>query len=68
MSNKGMEVDPLKLAAIVNIPHPHPIKKLQSLQVQSNFLRHFIINYANMNKGFMHLLKQDTPFVWDETT
>ena len=26
------------------------------------------MNYAKITKGFMHLLKQDTPFVWDETT
>ena len=38
------------------------------MQGKSNFLRRFIINYANITKGFMRLLKQDTPFVWDETT
>ena len=26
------------------------------------------MNYANITKGFMRMLKQDTPFVWDETT
>ena len=25
------------------------------------------MNYAKITKGFMHLLSQDTPFVWDET-
>jgi hypothetical protein len=24
------------------------------------------VNYANLTKGFMHLLKKDTPFIWDE--
>ena len=32
----------------------------------SNFLQRFIVNYANITMGFMRLLKQDTPFVWDE--
>ena len=27
----------------------------------------FLVNYAKINKGFMHLLKMDTPFLWDET-
>ena len=27
----------------------------------------FIVNYAKITKGFMRLLKQDTPFIWDET-
>ena len=61
-------MDPLNVEAIVNMPPPSSIRKLQSLQGNSNFLRHFIVNYANITKGFMCLLKQDTPFVWDETT
>jgi hypothetical protein len=28
-------------------------------------MHHFIANYANITKGFMHLLK-DTLFIWDE--
>ena len=32
VSNKGIQVDPLKVEAIVNFPPPHSIKKLQSLQ------------------------------------
>ena len=32
---------------------------------KAKFLRRFIVNYANITKGFMHLLK-DTPFIWDE--
>ena len=60
-------MDPLKVEAIVNMPSPHSIRQLQILQGKSNFLRFFIVNYANITKGFMCLLKQDTPFIWDET-
>ena len=67
ISNKGIQVDPLKVKAIVNLPPPRYVKQLQSLQGQSNFLRCFIVNYAKITKVFMHLLKQDTPFVWNET-
>ena len=59
-------MDPLKVEAIVNLP-PRSIRQLQSLQGKSNFLRRFIVNYAKITKGFMCLLKQDTPFIWDET-
>ena len=59
-------MDPLKVEAIVNMPPPCSIRKLQILQGKSNFLQHFIVNYAKITKGFMRLLKQDTPFVWDE--
>ena len=61
-------MDPLKVEAIVNLPPLHSLRQLQSLQGKSNFLRRFIVNYAKITKGFMRLLKQDTPFVWDETT
>ena len=37
VSNKGIQVDPLKVEAIVNMP-PRSIRKLQSLQGKSNFL------------------------------
>ena len=60
-------MDPLKVEPIVNLSPPRSIRQLQSLQGKSNFLRRFIVNYAKISKGFMHLLKQDTPFVWDET-
>ena len=66
VSSRGIQVDPLKVEAIVNLPHPQSINKIQSLQGNSNFLQRFIINYANITKGFMCLLKQDTQFLWDE--
>ena len=61
-------MDPLKVESIVNMPPPRSIGKLHILQGNPNFLRRFIMNYAKITKGFMHLLKQDTPFVWDENT
>ena len=60
-------MDPLKVKAIVNLPPPRSLRQLQILQGKSNFLRRFIVNYAKITNGFMRLLKQDTPFVWDET-
>ena len=57
VSNKGIQVDLLKAKAIVNPPPPRSIRKLQSLQGNSNFLRRFMMNYAKITKGFMHLLK-----------
>ena len=61
-------MDPLKVEAIVNLPPPRSLRQLQILQGKSNFIRRFIVNYAKITKGFMRLLKRDTPFVWDETT
>ena len=59
-------VDPLKVEEIVQLPPPRTILQLQSLQGKVNFLRHFIANYAEITKGFMHLVKKDVPFYWDD--
>jgi hypothetical protein len=59
-------VDPLKVEAIFQLPPLRTILQLQSLQGKVNFLRRFIANYAEITKGFMHLLKKDVPFHWDE--
>ena len=32
----------------------------------ANFLQIFVVNFANLTRGFMHLLKKDTTFCWDE--
>jgi hypothetical protein len=65
VSTTGIMVDPLKVEAIIQLPPP---LQLQSLQGKANFLRCFITNYAEITKGFMRLLKKDTPFFWDEAT
>jgi hypothetical protein len=62
----GIMVDPLKVEAILRFPPLCNIHQLQGLQGKDNFLRRFIVNYANITKGFMHLLKKDTMFIWDE--
>ena len=46
VSSRGIQVDPLKVEAIVNLPPPRSLRQLQSLQGKSNFLRRFIVNYA----------------------
>jgi hypothetical protein len=59
-------VDPLKVEAILQFPPPRTIRQIQGLQGKSNFLHRVIVSYANITKGFMHLLKKDTLFIWDE--
>jgi hypothetical protein len=66
VSTIGIMVDPLKVEAIVQFPPPCIVAQLQSLQGKGNFLRRFVTNYADITKGFMHLLKKGVPFCWDE--
>jgi hypothetical protein len=66
ISETKIMVDPLKVEEILQFPPLCMIRKLQGLQGKSNFLHRFIVNYANITKGFMRILKKDTPFIWDE--
>lgn len=63
---EGIQVDPFKVEAIVQLPAPSSILQLQSLQWKANSLRRFIANYAEITKGFMHLLRKGVLFLWDE--
>ena len=61
----GCKSDPLKVEAILQLSPPRNIRHLQCLQGMENFLWRFVVNFSNLTKGFMRLLK-DTPFYWDE--
>lgn len=66
VSRDGIQVDPLKIKAILALPPPTNLTQLQSLQGKENFLRRFVCNYAEITKGFMRLLQKNTPFIWDD--
>ena len=50
----------------MQFPSLKTIRQLQSLQGKATFLRIFIDNYAEISKVFMHIVKQDAIFKWDE--
>jgi hypothetical protein len=66
ISKQWIHVDPLKIEAIVNLPPPSTLCQLQSLQGKENILHRFIPDYAEITKGFIHLLKKVFPFIWDD--
>ncbi len=65
ISNEGIHVYPFKVEEIIQLPPPSNIRQLQSVQGKTIFLRRFIVNYVEVTKGFMCLLKKGAPFVWD---
>jgi hypothetical protein len=65
ISRQGIQVDPLKVEAVLNLPPPSTLLQLQSLQGKANFLCRFIPNYTEITHGFTRLLKKDSEFVWD---
>lgn len=65
-SKLGIHLDPLKVQAILKLPHPSTSCQLQSLQGKVNFLRRYIPYYTTQAHGFLHLLRQSIPFKWDD--
>jgi hypothetical protein len=65
-TNPNNQHDPLNFEVIVQFPPPCTIPHIQSLQGKVNFLRCFLVNYAEITKGFMFLLKKGVPLFWDE--
>ena len=59
---EGIRVDPLKVEAILQLSPPKNIHHLQCLQGMEKFLRRFFVNFSNLTRGFMHILKKDTTF------
>ena len=66
VSKHGIRVDLNKVKEIVEFLAPQSILQLQCLQGKENILRRFIVNYAEMTKGFMKLLKKGTLYLWDD--
>ena len=66
VSKDGIQIDPLKIATILALLAPTNLLELQSLQGKEKFLRRFVCNFAEKTHGYMHLLKKDTPFYWDD--
>ena len=60
VANDGICMDPLKVEAITNLPPPRTILQLQSLQGKANFLRWFIVNYAESQKVSCIYLRRES--------
>ena len=65
VSNRGIEVDPKKVKAIIDIPPPRNLKQLRILQGKINSINRHISQLGNKCRPFTHLLKKNVKFVWD---
>ena len=63
---RGIEIEPKKITAIMNMPPPSNLKELKSLQGKLAHIRRFISNLSGCIQPFSRLMKKGAPFVWDE--
>eukprot|EP00253_Pinus_taeda_P003174 PITA_03174 len=64
ISKYGIRVDPDRIQAILQIPHPRNIKELQAFLGKINFLRRFIPNLAELIRLLNNMLKKDYKVKW----
>ncbi|KAI5347393.1 hypothetical protein L3X38_015272 [Prunus dulcis] len=62
----GIEIDPSKIKAILEIPPPRTLRQLRGLQGRLAYIRRFISNLCGRCQPFTRLMKKDTPFIWDQ--
>src|ERR1700727_2760388 len=64
----GLEFDPERIQAILQIPYPRNIKELQAFLGKINFLRRFIPNLAELIRLLSNMLKKDAKVKWSLET
>lgn len=64
--HRGIEIDPSKIKAILEMPPPQNLKELRSLQGRLAYIRRFIANFGRRIQPFTRKTKKDIPFFWDE--
>lgn len=63
-NDQGVNVDPKRIKAIVNMEHPTSKKELQRFLGMINYLRSFIPNMAELTEPLRQLLKNKVDFLW----
>ena len=67
LSDKGVQPDPTKIAAIQEMEPPSNKQELETLLGMVNYLAKFTPNLAETTAPMRSLLKKDSEFVWDCT-
>ena len=66
VSNKGVEVDPEKVAAVSKMKSPRTIKELRAILVLVGFYRRFIQDFGKIAEPLYKLLNKKERFTWSK--
>ncbi|XXG53415.1 hypothetical protein AAC387_Pa03g1506 [Persea americana] len=61
----GIELDPIKVKAILEMPSPRTLRELKGLQGRLAYIRRFISNLSGKCRPFSRPMKKGVDFVWD---
>ncbi|KAL8104528.1 hypothetical protein AgCh_028665 [Apium graveolens] len=66
LSNKGVEVDPAKIEAIINWERPKTPTEVRSFMGLSGYYRKFVQDFAKIATPLTKLTRKNQKFEWDE--
>ncbi|XP_062094067.1 uncharacterized protein LOC133800111 [Humulus lupulus] len=64
--HRGIETDPAKIKAILEIPPSRNLHQLHGLQGRLAYIRRFISNLSGRCQPFSKLMQKNVSFIWDE--
>ena len=67
VSKIGITIDPERIKAIGKIPLPHNKKGMQSFMGTINFVRRFVLDFAQTVKPLQQMVKKNAQFKWTES-
>ncbi|PKI42443.1 hypothetical protein CRG98_037174 [Punica granatum] len=66
VNEKGIEVDPDNLKAIMKLPPPSTVHEVRSFLGRLNYIARFITNLTDKCQPLFHLLRKNAAFEWDD--
>ncbi|PKI63906.1 hypothetical protein CRG98_015687 [Punica granatum] len=66
VSEHGIEVDPDKVKAILEMPPPKTVREVRSFLGQLNYIARFIANLTNNRQPLFRLLRKNAAIEWDD--
>ncbi|PKI51083.1 hypothetical protein CRG98_028512 [Punica granatum] len=66
VSEKGIEVDPDKVKAIMELPPPSTVCEVRSFLGWLNYIARFMANLTNKCQPLFHLLHKNAAIEWDD--
>ncbi|PKI40896.1 hypothetical protein CRG98_038737 [Punica granatum] len=66
VSEKGIEADPDKVKAIMELPPPSTVHRVRSFLGRLNYIAHFIANLTDKCQPLFGLLRKNAAVEWDD--
>ncbi|PKI74514.1 hypothetical protein CRG98_005091 [Punica granatum] len=66
VSEKGIEVDPDKVKAIMELPPPSTVREVRSFLGRLNYIARFIANLTDKCQPLFRLLRKNVAVEWDD--